>query len=173
MSEKVICSNSISARRNTESGFSLVEMVIALLILLIAVMGVFAAFAYSTKFNRGNSQRSQAVSVFQREIELLRSAKFTPSVVSNVTTATPTCASIDDGKRDITGGVKTAQRRCGIDGTVYLVNTTVDDAPGVTGLVDAAAGLKEITLEVTPQGADGAWVTANRVRMVFRRVRAN
>lgn len=173
MPEQIIFSNSISAGRRTESGFSLVEMVIALLILLIAVMGVFAAFAYATKFNRGNSQRSQAVSVFQREVELLRSAKFTPAVVSSVTTATPTCASPDDGQRDITGGVKAAQQRCGIDGTVYLVNTTVDDDPYAAGLVDVNAGLKEITLEVTPQGADGTWVTANRVRMVVRRVRAN
>lgn len=173
MSEQTILSNSDSVGRKTESGFSLIEMVIALLILMIAVMGVFAAFAYSTKFNRGNSQRSQAVSVFQRELELIRSAKFTPAVVSNVTTSTPTCASPDDGRRDITGGVKTAERRCGIDGTVYLVNTTVDDNPYAAGLVDVNAGLKEITLEVTPQGVDGSWVTANRVRMVVRRVRAN
>ncbi len=47
-----------------ESGFTLIEMVIALVILFIVVMGVFSTFVYATKFNRGNSQRSQAVSVF-------------------------------------------------------------------------------------------------------------
>ena len=156
-----------------EAGFSLVEMVIALVILMIAVMGVFGAFAYSTKFNRGNSQRSQALSVFQREIELLRSAKFTPTVVSNVTTATPTCSSVDDGRRDITGGVKPTQLRCGVDGTVYLVETTVDDDPSTAGLVNTLATLKQITIEATPRGADGSWVTANRIRVVLRRVRAN
>ena len=156
-----------------EAGFSLVEMVIALVILMIAVMGVFGAFVYSTKFNRGNSQRSQGLSVFQREIELIRSAKFTPAIVSNVTTATPTCASADDGRRDITGGLKPAQLRCGVDGTLYLVETTVDDDPFTAGLVDPLASMKQITLEATPQGADGLWVTANRIRVVLRRVRAN
>ena len=165
--------SSFAAKKNRESGFTLIEMVIALLILLVVVLGVFAAFTYATKWNRGNSQRSQAVSVFQREIELLRSAKFTPAVVSSVTTATPTCASPDDGQRDITGGVKAMQIRCGIDGTVYMINTTVDDDPDTAGLVNPAATLKEITLESTPAGADGNWVTANRVRIVLRRVRAN
>lgn len=167
-----ISRTSANSARN-ESGFTLIEMIIALVILFIAVMGVFAAFTYATKFNRGNSQRSQALAVMQREIELLRSAKFTPAGTSSTTTSTPTCASPDNGSRDLTGGVKNPERRCGIDGTVYEVRTTIDDDPFTAGLVNANAGLKEITLEVIPQGADGQWVTANRIRMVFRRVRAN
>lgn len=160
--------------KRRESGFTLIEMVIALVILFIVVMGVFAAFAYATKFNRGNSQRSQAVSLFQREIELLRSAKFTPHTVSQVQTSTPTCASPDNGQRDIRGGVRAPEVRCGIDGTVYLVTTTVDDDPTKAGLVDVNASIKEITLEAIPQGVEpGSWVTANRVRIVMRRVRAN
>lgn len=173
MNERSSFNAPASVGRKREAGFSLIEMVIALVILLIAVMGVFAAFAYATKFNRGNSQRSQAVSVFQREIELLRSAKFTPAIVSNFTTPTPLCTSPDDGRRDITGGAKSPQVRCGVDGTVYLVETTVDDNPYAGGLIDPTAHLKQITLEVTPQGADGQWVTANRVRIVLRRTRAN
>lgn len=170
---KELSATGFAARKHDESGFTLIEMVIALLILFVVVMGVFAAFTFATKWNRGNSQRSQAVSVFQREVELLRSAKFTPAVVSSVTTATPTCASPDDGQRDITGGVKAMQIRCGIDGTVYMINTTVDDDPDNAGLVNPAATLKEITLESTPAGPDGTWVTANRIRIVLRRVRAN
>lgn len=161
-------------RVRSQAGFSLIEMVVALVILLIAVMGVFAAFAFATKLNRGNSQRSQSVSVFQREIELLRSAKFTPAITSNVTTATPTCTSPDDGQRDITGGVKATQYRCGIDGTEYLVDTTIDDDPYTGGVqVNPNTNFKEITLEATPMGADGQWVTANRIRIVLRRVRSN
>lgn len=159
--------------KRTDTGFTLIEMVIAMVILLVVVMGVFAAITYATRWNHGNSQRSQAVSVFQREIELIRSAKFTPAVVSNITTSTPTCASADDGQRDITGGLKTPQVRCGIDGTQYLITTTVDDDPETAGLVDIRATLKEITLESVPAGADGSWVEANRVRIVLRRVRAN
>jgi len=157
-----------------ERGFSLVEVVIALLILMIAVLGVFGVFAFATKLNSGNSGRSQALSVLQREVELLRSAKFTPTIVSTVTTATPTCATADNGLRDISGGVKAAQVRCGADGSQYTVETTIDDDPYVAGVqTSAAPTLKEIELIVTPFGTNGRWESAYRTRVVFRRVRAN
>src|SRR5215203_3940573 len=61
-----------------EGGFSVIEVVIALVILMVTVMGVFAAFTYATVYNSGNNKRSQALSVMQREVELLRSLKFNP-----------------------------------------------------------------------------------------------
>lgn len=179
-----------------QAGFTMIEMVIALVILFIAVMGVFAAITYATRYNRGNSQRSQALAVMQREIELLRSAKFTPAIVSNSTFPlgpTPVCPNIsvnplatplpDTGARDLTGGTKTPQLRCGIDGTLYQVLVTVDDDPNTAGPqtyvwpppspTSPVALAKEIQIEVIPQGAEGRWVTANAIRMTFRRVRAN
>ena len=169
----------------SQDGFTLIEMIIALIILLIAVMGVFAAITYATKYNRGNSQRSQALAVMQREVELLRSAKFTPTVVNNLTTPTPTCATADNGSRDITGGVKAVQLRCGVDGTMYLVDTTIDDDPDLDGTQvypgpTPAALMKEISIRVTPVSPEGqnsagaaSWVTGNPTFIVFRRVRAN
>lgn len=171
--------------QESQYGFTLIEMIIALIILLIAVLGVFAAITYATKYNHGNSQRSQALAVMQREVELLRSAKFTPTVVSNVTTPTPTCATADNGSRDITGGVKAVQLRCGIDGTMYLVETTIDDDPAVPDTQvypgpSPAALIKEIRILVTPVSPEGqtrpgqaTWVTGNPVFVVIRRVRAN
>jgi Tfp pilus assembly protein PilV len=162
------------SQRNSEAGLSLIEVIIALLILMIAILGVFGVFAYATKLNTGNSGRSQALSVLQREAELLRSAKFTPTTVSNITTVTATCATADDGRRDITGGVKAGQTRCGADGTRYLVETIIDDDPFLAGIqTNAASTLKEIQLTVTPFGMNGSWETAYRTRIVFRRVRAN
>lgn len=180
-----------------QAGFTMIEMVIALVILFIAILGVFAAITYATKFNRGNSQRSQALAVMQREIELLRSAKFTPAIVSDGTGMThqhtaPVCPNLaavptatplpDSGIRDLTGGDKEAEFRCGIDGTLYQVNVRVDDDPYTDGQQDypwpqpspsPIALSKQIDIEVIPQGADGAWVTANAIRMTFRRVRGN
>lgn len=174
-----------STEMTPQRGFTLIEMVIALVILFVAVMGVFAAITYATKYNRGNSQRSQALAVMQREVELLRSAKFTPTVVSNSTFATPTCATIDTGSRDITGGDKAQQVRCGIDGTMYIVKTKIDDDPALAG-VQVYPGpspvpmLKEIEITVTPVSPEGqtkagqsSWVLGNPIRVVFRRVRAN
>jgi Tfp pilus assembly protein PilV len=164
----------LSTQPDPELGFSLVEVIIALLILMIAVLGVFGVFAFATRLNTGNSGRSQALSVLQREVELLRSAKFTPTTVSTVTTATPTCATADNGLRDISGGAKAGQLRCGADGTQYMVETTIDDDPYTANIqTNAATTLKEIELIVTPLGTNGRWESAYRTRVVFRRVRAN
>jgi prepilin-type N-terminal cleavage/methylation domain-containing protein len=174
-----------------DRGFTLIEMVIALIILFIACMGVFATFAYATKFNRGNSQRSQGLSVLQREVELLRSAKFTPTTVSDTTIhqhTGPACATAppaDSGSRDIRGGDKEVEYRCGIDNNVYAVYTSIDDDP-TTPAIDTDSvsiyhpTMKQITIKVIPVGSE-RWAgndavpldKANTIVATFRRVRAN
>ncbi|MEJ7847282.1 MAG: prepilin-type N-terminal cleavage/methylation domain-containing protein [Pyrinomonadaceae bacterium] len=148
-----------------DSGFSLIEVIIALVILMIVVMGVFAAFTYATVYNTGNSRRSQALSVLQQEVELLRSLKFNPVVAPAVIDAR------------LAGGVKTAQTVTAADNSVYLVNVTVDDDPFTANnplpQVDVTKTIKEITVTVTPAGSNGTWITANATRAVFRRVRSN
>jgi type II secretory pathway pseudopilin PulG len=143
-----------------ERGFSLVEVMIALLILMIAIMGVFAAFTYATVYNTGNSRRSQALSVLQQEVELLRSLKFNPPP-----------AVIDPS---LAGGVKAPKTVIAADSATYIVEVTVDDDPFTAGVqTDATKTIKEITLAVTPLGSNNTWVTANRTRVIFRRVRSN
>jgi type II secretory pathway pseudopilin PulG len=146
-----------------ERGITLLEVVIALVLLTITVMGTFAAFTYSTIYNTGNSRRSQALSVLQAEVEQLRSVKFNPPP-----------AVIDPS---LAGGVKADKTVIGSDGASYLVQTVVDDDPFTPNTpnpqVDATKTLKEITITVTPAGTNGTWVTANRTRAIFRRVRSN
>ena len=143
-----------------ESGFSLIEVVIALLVLMVTVMGVFAAFTYSTVYNSGNNKRSQALSVMQREVELLRSYKFNPapSVVHP----------------DLAGGVKATKTVTAADNASYSVDVRVDDDPFTPDVqTDATRHLKEITVTVTPMRGTDTWVTASPVTVVFRRVRSN
>lgn len=83
-------------REKKEDGFTLVEVIIALVILMISVMGIFAVFTYATVYNTGNSMRSQALSTLQKEVEMIRSAKFTPTITDNYTPGTS-----DDGRRDL------------------------------------------------------------------------
>lgn len=148
-----------------ECGFSLIEVIIALVILMIAVMGIFAAFTYATVYNSGNSRRSQALSVLQREVELLRSIKFSPLVAPAV--INPRLA----------GGVKLPNEVTAADGSRYLMEVTVDDDPFIPNTpnpqIDAAKTIKEITLTVTPAGSNGTWIAANRAQVIFRRVRSN
>jgi Tfp pilus assembly protein PilV len=146
-----------------EVGFSLVEAVIALVILTVVILGVFAAFTFATRYNTGNNTRSQSLSVLQQEIESLRSAKFTPAIVD-----------IWPANLDLSGGIKAARTVAAGNGQNFVVETTVDDDPFTTGVqVDALKPMKEITVQVTPITADGGWVTAYRTRAIFRRVRAN
>jgi prepilin-type N-terminal cleavage/methylation domain-containing protein len=147
-----------AAARKSENGFTLVEVIIAMVIFLVVILGVFAAFTYAVAFNSGNSKRSQALSVLQREVEQMRSAKFTP------TSTDPT----------LTGGVKAERTVTSSDNFVYRINVTVDDDPFTDGVqTNAAKTIKEVTIVVTPQAVNGAWETAFQSRSVLIRSRGN
>ena len=140
-----------------ESGFSLIEVIIALMVLLIAVLGIFATFTYATLYNGGNSQRSQTLSIAQEQTELLRSKKFTPN------------PSFTDP--ELKGGVRTITP---VNAKDYLVKIEVDDDPFTDGLqTDTNKTLKEITITVTPQAKTASWIVAIPTKVIFRRVRSN
>lgn len=154
-----------------EGGFTLIEAVIALVILMIVVTGVFAAFTYSVTLNTGNSRRSQALSVLQKEVELLRSAKFVGNWADSYTPV-----DCNDPRRNLTGtgGVPRVLACPAIDGMTYRIETEIDDDPFTAGQqVDATADLKEIRVTVTQPARNGSWETAYATRAIFRRVRAN
>lgn len=157
-----------------EGGFSLLEAVIALVILLIVITGVFAAFTYATTLNTGNSRRSQALSVLQKEVELLRSAKFVAQNAGGADSYTP--VNCDDTRRNLTGtaGVPRTRNCPAIDGMTYTIQTEIDDDPFTAGQqVDATQHLKEIRVTVTQPARAGSWETAYVTRAIFRRVRSN
>lgn len=144
--------------RKSKNGFTLVEVIIAMVIFLVVILGIFAAFTYAVAFNSGNSKRSQALSVLQREVEQMRSAKFTPTSTDST----------------LTGGVKTARTVTSSDNFVYRIEVTVDDDPFTDGVqTNAAKTIKEVTIVVTPQAVNGAWETAFQSRSVLIRSRAN
>ena len=159
----------VEEKLSGEDGFSLIETVIAMIILLIVVSGVFATFAYAINYNAGNNSRSQALAVLQQEAELMRSAKFTPTTTDNYTPGTP-----DDGRRDITGGTKASRVVTSANGFSFKVQTTVDDDPFTAGVqVNSSTTLKEITITVTLNSPTPGWQTAVPATIVLRRVQAN
>ena len=166
---------SLVKTRKEQSGFTLIEAVIALVILMIVVAGVFAAFTYSATINTGNSRRSQALSVLQKEVELLRSAKFVHPNAGGADSYTP--VDCDDPRRNLTGtpdGVPRTLACPAIDGMTYLIETEIDDDPFTDGQqIDATKHLKEIRVTVTQPARPGSWETAYVTRAIFRRVRAN
>jgi type II secretory pathway pseudopilin PulG len=152
-------------RNAGESGFSLVEAIVAMLILLIALLGVFMTFTYAINFNAGNYARSQALVVLQREVELMRSGKFTPGVT-------------DQGpypdKPDLRGGVQSPRSVQTADGNRFSVNITVDDNPATTAVdVNPNSTLKHITIVVSSEAPTPGWQSAIPATVVMRRVRSN
>ena len=141
-----------------EAGFSLLEALVAIVIMLVVLLGVFSAFTWAVIYNTGNNTRSQTLSVLQREVELIRSYKFTPTITDDV----------------LTGGEKVAKYVTSADGSNYKVLVVVDDDPYTAGIqINSIKTLKEITITVTPTNAVATWQTSNVSRVVMQRVRGN
>lgn len=162
-----LATNDVSAAKQTngDGGFSLVEAIIAMLILLIALLGVFMTFTYAINYNTGNYARSQALVVLQREVELMRSGKFTPG-------------GVDQGpypdKPDLRGGTQAARTVQTTDGNRFRVNITVDDDPSTTAVdTNTNSTLKHITIVVTTESPTPGWQSAIPATVVMRRVRSN
>jgi len=168
--EQEIVSNFKLSDKTGEKGFSLVEVTIAMVILLVALLGVFVTFTYAVNYNAGNNSRAQALAVLQREVELYRSAKFTPEIMDNYTPTGTT-----DDRRDITGGTKAVRTVTAADGGRYLVAVIVDDNPSTPTVIDtdSTKTIKEISVTVTLDRPTPGWQTSLPATVILRRVRAN
>ncbi len=146
-----------------ESGMSLIETTIALVIIMIALLGVVHAFTYAVTFNAGNAVRSEGLAILQREVEKMRAAKWTSSGIAPEVAGTgPTCNPV------VTIDTTSS------NGGSFQIERTVDDDPFTDGCqVDAATQLKEVTLTVRPPVTNEAWRFAVPATVVFRRTRGN
>ena len=159
----------------SSAGFSILETVVAMVIIMVAMLGALQAINYSVIYNAGNATRAQNLAILQQEVERLRSAKFTPAGVDSA--ALPgTGACRTDAQRDITGGQKPD---CTVDapnGGRFRVSTAVDDNPfngPNTYDVDATTRIKEITVQVRLDSPTPGWQTAVPARVVLRRTIGN
>ena len=167
----VYLKSAVDRKTTEEAGFSLVEVSIAMIIILVALLGVFVTFTYAINYNAGNNSRAQALAILQREVELLRSAKFTPNVTDNFTPGIP-----DDGKRDLRGGVKATRTVTAVDGNKFIVDAKVDNDPltdGVQTTNELTTTIKEITVTVKLASPTPGWQTSVPATVVLRRVRSN
>jgi Tfp pilus assembly protein PilV len=141
-----------------ESGFSLVEVAVALVVLLVTLLGVAMSFTYATSYNTGNSTRAKALAILQQEVESVRSQKFTPMYTDS----------------QLLGGTKPDRIVAATGGGRFRVSITVDDNPSVSGVqVLATSTLKEISVTVTTENPTPGWQFSVPITAVLRRVRAN
>lgn len=147
-------------KKSAETGFSLIEVTCAMVILLTALLGVFVTFMYSVNYNAGNSSRSQALAVLQQEIEKMRSRKFTP----------------DFTDPELYGGVKLS-RSATMGGNRFSIDTTIDNNPLTPTVIESdesvRPSIKQITITVSLESPTPGWQTAIPAKIILQRVRGN
>jgi type II secretory pathway pseudopilin PulG len=160
--------------RSSNSGFTLIEAVIAMVVILVALLGVFMTITYAINYNAGNNARTKTLAVLQREVERLRSAKFLPCTTPNVTT----------GRVDplLLGGTveRLVAPSAETDNYSFIIRTDVDNDPATAGVIEnetvinsCNTSFKEITLSARLASPSPGWQTAVPSTVVLRRVKSN
>ena len=116
-----------SGNSPSQRGFTLIETVVAMVVMMVAALGVASLFTYSIRYNSGGEDRAVAISIAQQQMEQLRSVSFTDSLL-NVTAAT-----------DLTPDTVS-------NGRSYRVTKTVVGSNNFSG----SPTLKTITIQVSP-----------------------
>jgi Tfp pilus assembly protein PilV len=118
----------------SQSGFTLIETSIALVVMMVAGLAVSSLFVYSIHNNMGGNERALAMAVAQQQLEQLRSVDFDDPTLAIGTTTLPTVTS---GGRD------------------YNVVKRITDETNSDGTVKS---LKRIAISVTPETGGPNWV---------------
>jgi prepilin-type N-terminal cleavage/methylation domain-containing protein len=142
-----------------QSGFSLVEVIIASIIMVVLCVAALSAFSYASSVNRGNNLRSQSLSTLQEEIEYYRGLQFKRSGSD---------AALNAGT--YFKGAKTSG-----DGTQFQVVVLIKNLPNppsTTVPSDALVTMKEITVTAERVGDEGKWF-GGATSITMLRVRAN
>ncbi|HEX8746170.1 MAG TPA: prepilin-type N-terminal cleavage/methylation domain-containing protein [Pyrinomonadaceae bacterium] len=163
--EPLISDESRSAGMKTERGFTLLETVIAFMVVMIASLGVVSVFMYSVNYNAGGNNRLQAIAIAQQKLEQLRAAKFNAPV--NGVSKTDAILAAGTTTTSVTG----------TDGRPYTVTTVIDDDPSDAAVdTDTTSTLKGITITVTPGRGGPTWAansTISAVTLITQRTRMN
>ena len=118
---------------NAESGFTLVETSIALLVMMVGALACSSLFVFSLKNNVGGGERALAMAVAQQQLEELRSVNYEDTTLNAGTTT----ATVNNGGRS------------------YTVQRVVANETNANG---SAKQLKRITITVTPQMGSADWM---------------
>lgn len=167
---------------NSAGGFTLIETVVAMLVITIAMLGALQAINYSIIYNAGNATRAQNLALLQQEVERLRAAKFTPTGVDAA--ALPNDGSCRaDAQRDISGGTKAPCTIAAPNGGQFRVLTWVDNNPfnGPNTYdvnppdppTDGHTRQKEITVQVEIAAPNPGWQMSVPARVTIRRAIGN
>ena len=124
-----------------QSGFTILEGVIAMVLMLIVALGSASLFSYSIHNNSGGTDRATSLAIAQQGVERLRGARFNSVATDASLTAGPPA-------------VSTVVR----DGRQFSLTVAIDDDPSTQAIeVNAATNLKGITVTVVPRSIGRGW----------------
>lgn len=121
-------------QRSQQSGFTLVETVIALLILMVVFLGAASLFAYSIRYNTGADDRALALALAEQRLEQLRVLPFNDAALNQ----TPNNG--NDGVQEAPDPKH--------GGRTFRVTKFVKNE---------GTGVKLITIVVLPRSVNGRW----------------
>ena len=121
--------NTISSGKR-EEGFTMIEIVVALVIMMVVGLASVGGFAFAIRYNGAASDRAASIAIAQSALEKFRASPFTDSSLAAGTTTT----TVADGA-----------------GRTYTLTTTVTDAVVVSGKTT----LKTMSVVATPVASLG------------------
>jgi len=120
--------------RASESGFTVLETAISLLLMAIVGLGAASLFFYSARNLVSAGDREMAMAVGQQRMEQLRNVSFNDASLGATSTEGAAATVIRAGRQ-------------------YTVRTTITD----TNVVSGQATAKTITVKVTPDSEQSTW----------------
>lgn len=138
-----------------QQGFTLVEIMIALLVFMVVMLGVAGGLIQAIRANSGNVVRDEARRLAEEELNRLKGERFSVFGTSNALTAAdwpPDPTTIPDIQVNISGGAMPFER-----------------LSRITDLATAATALKRIDVVVgwnDPGNAGAALTPTNRTRQI-------
>ena len=121
-------------RSSNESGFTLIETAVSMVLLAIIGLGITSLFAYAASNTSNAADREMSSAVAQQRMEQLRTADFNDSSLI--------ATSPEGNATDVVRA-----------GRQYRVTTIINDS----SVVNSQVTLKTITVKVTPIAASAAW----------------
>ena len=133
---------------NGESGFTLLETSIAMVVMMVGALACSSLFVFSINNNVGGSERALSMAVAQQQLEQIRSVTFEDSTLNAGTT-----------NLTVTTG-----------GRTYNVQRVVANEINSD---NSLKQLRKITITVTPQTAGPNWTRTPVVLVTYRSTLSN
>jgi len=150
-------------QNNSNSGFTIPEVIVAATILIILCVGTLQTFSVATNINRGNNLRMQALSVLQQEVEYYRSLKFIPGLEDPML--------MGHRPEELKAGTWARPQRTSADGRVFNISVKVTNLTPSTQ--EHLVRYKRIEITATPATAESGWLANLNTKVTLERVRSN